>query len=240
MTTLDKEDEMKILQEEAVKTEETLLLKYNVVEDEKFYNFTSVSSGGWTLDGYSEEEMKAYKDKMRKSITDKIKSDSGYLKRVSNGVKKALSTPEYKMKASISQRKRFENPEERRKIGIRSKQMWDSLSKEERDKRVNKIVEYTKSEEYRKKQSERWSGENNPKFGTVMSEETKKMLADARREVCSRKTFMYDEQMNLVRTFDKRKEILEFLGVKGHSMLMNSIKNKKLYKGYYWSNELIK
>ena len=73
-----------------------------------------------------------------------------------------------------------------------------------------------------------------------MSEETKKMLADARREVCSRKTFMYDEQMNLVRTFDKRKEILEFLGVKGHSMLMNSIKNKKLYKGYYWSNELIK
>ena len=224
---------------EAREIEELLLSKYNVVEDEKFYNFTSVSSGGWTLDGYSEEEMEVYKEKMREKINNKIKSDSGYLKRVSEGVKRALSTPEYKKKASESQKKRFENPEERIKLGIRSKQMWDSLSKEERDRRVNKIVEYTKSEEHKKKQSERWSGKNNPKYGSTMSEETKVKLAEARREVCSRKTYMYDEQMNLVRVFDRRKDVLKFLGIKGHSMLMKCMKNGTLYMGYYWKNELI-
>ena len=29
--------------------------------------------------------------------------------------------------------------------------------------------------------------------------------------------------------------VLEYLGLKGHSGIIKAIKNKELYKGYYWS-----
>lgn len=225
-------------EEESCIIEQELVNKYDATNNEKFYNIHEGGSGGHTIKGYSEEEREAYRKKMRESLLNKIVNDKDYLKRVSVGVRKAQNY-EYRKRLSASQRKRYGSEEARKVIGEASKRVWENSTEEQRHNRTKGMIEYMKSEEAKKKQSEKWSGKNNPKYGTTMSEETKAKLAEARKEICSRKTYMYDEQMNLVRVFDRRKEILDFLGVKGHGMLMRSIKNNTLYKGFYWKNELV-
>lgn len=46
----------------------------------------------------------------------------------------------------------------------------------------------------------------------------------------------YDSNWKLIRKFDTVKETLEFLGMKGHTQLNKAIKNKTMYKNYYWSH----
>lgn len=45
---------------------------------------------------------------------------------------------------------------------------------------------------------------------------------------------MYDENHNLIKEFNTKQLVLEFLNVKGHAALNKAIKNKTLYKGHYW------
>ena len=47
---------------------------------------------------------------------------------------------------------------------------------------------------------------------------------------------MYDKDWNLIKIFNTKKLAMEFLGIKGHSALDKAIKNKTLYKNYYWKN----
>lgn len=42
--------------------------------------------------------------------------------------------------------------------------------------------------------------------------------------------------MNLIRIFNAKTAVLEFLQMKGHIGLDKAIKEKTLYKGYYWKN----
>ena len=51
--------------------------------------------------------------------------------------------------------------------------------------------------------------------------------------------YQYDENYNLVNVFETKGQAMEFLGIKGHSNLNKAIKNKRLYKGYYWSEEAV-
>ena len=50
---------------------------------------------------------------------------------------------------------------------------------------------------------------------------------------------MYNENFELVKKFNTVGLALEFLNLKGHTQLNNTIKNKTLYKGFYWSKEII-
>ena len=50
---------------------------------------------------------------------------------------------------------------------------------------------------------------------------------------------MYDKNFNLVKTFNTVGLALKFLNLKGHSQLNKAIKNKTLYKGFYWSKNII-
>ena len=49
-----------------------------------------------------------------------------------------------------------------------------------------------------------------------------------------RKIEMYDENYVLIKTFNAKTGVLEFLGMKGHTQLDKAIKEGTLYKGYYW------
>ena len=57
------------------------------------------------------------------------------------------------------------------------------------------------------------------------------------KAINGKKVYMYDENYNLLRIFNAKTAVLEFLGLKGHSGLDKAIKENKMYKGYYWSVE---
>lgn len=226
-------------EEESCEIERKLIDKYKATVSDKFYNIHEGGEGGYTLAGYSELQKEEYRHKMRVVIKNKIKTDASYLQRVSAGVRKAKGTSEYKEKSSKAQKRRYEKIEERLKTGLASKKVWDSLSEEQKANRVQGLIEHTNNPETKKQLSERWSGSNNPKFGTIMSEETKQMLADARREKCSRSIYMYDENWVLVEKFPTRAKAKEFLNTKGHTQLLHHMRNGTLYRGYYWSDKLL-
>ena len=52
-----------------------------------------------------------------------------------------------------------------------------------------------------------------------------------------KKINMYDENHILIKTFNAKTAALDFLGLKGHVGLDKAIKEKTLYKGYFWSVE---
>ena len=52
-----------------------------------------------------------------------------------------------------------------------------------------------------------------------------------------KKVNMYDENHNLIKTFNAKTAALQFLNMKGHVGLDKAIKEHTLYKGFYWSVE---
>ena len=45
---------------------------------------------------------------------------------------------------------------------------------------------------------------------------------------------MYDKDWKLIKTFNAKTAVLQFLNLKGHTQLDKAIKENTLYKGYYW------
>lgn len=116
-------------------------------------------------------------------------------------------------------------------------------------------------QKYRKWLSEKYSGEGNPMFGSKgaffgverpdHSNKMRELWQDenfklkilnrkyakgkrGKEHKKSRPIGMYDKNMGFVRSFDSLRFALDFLNVKGHSSLINSIRKNKLYKGHYW------
>lgn len=102
-------------------------------------------------------------------------------------------------------------------------------------KSINLLIERNKNrvwtEEQRKKISDSMkrhlSDKNNHNFYHKYGEESP-------YHVC---VLQYDYNRNFVKKFNSKKEVLEYLELKGHNGLNKAIKNKTLYKGYYWSIE---
>lgn len=226
-------------EEESCKIEKGLIDKYNASKDPKFYNIHEGGEGGYTLAGYSKEQKEHYRNKMSNIIRKKIKEDKTYIQKISEGVRRVQATPEYKENLSKGQRKRYEKEEERIKIGLASKKVWENSTEIQKQARIKGLLEYNKNEETRKILSERWQGKNNPKFGTTMSEETKQMLAKARQDKCSKAIYMYDKEWNFIKKFPTRQSVKDFLNIKGHTALLKHMRNGTMYKGYYWSEKLL-
>ena len=108
-----------------------------------------------------------------------------------------------------------------------------------------------KTEEYRKNMSIAVLGEKNGMYGKHHTEESKQKMSEHSKGKTSgekngmygkkgdkalngKKIEMYDENMNLIRTFNAKTAVLDFLNMKGHVSLDKAIKNGTLYKGYYW------
>ena len=97
-------------------------------------------------------------------------------------------------------------------------------------------------------------GINNANYGNYWTDEQKQKLSELRisngkskgelngmfgkkgdKAINGKKVYMYDENFNLIKCFNTVGLALDFLNVEGHSQLNKAIKNKTIYKGFYWS-----
>ena len=192
-------------EEENCLKEKEFIEKYNAVENQNFYNIHVGGKGGNTIAGWSEERRLEYSKKLSE------------------------------------QRKGELNP----RYGVH-------LSEETKEKiRQNRDTSYMQTEEYRKAMSTATSGEKNGMYGKHHTEESKQKMSEhsigkttgekngmygkkGDKALNGIKIEMYDEDMNLIRIFNAKTAVLEFLNMKGHTSLDKAIKNGTLYKGHYW------
>lgn len=112
-----------------------------------------------------------------------------------------------------------------------------------------KLKEYHKSQEFKKKMSEVTKGKKNPMTGKKHTDESKKKMSENRKgKAVGKENGNYgnhkgktvyqweDKDMTiLIKEHESMETALKSLGLIGHTQMMNAIRNKTLYKGYYWS-----
>ncbi|AEO93589.1 homing endonuclease [Bacillus phage G] len=186
--------------------------KYDAVNSTEFYNIHAGGYGGELRDGWNEERWEEYRNLLSELLSGE--NHPLYGKNHSNETKE--------------------------KISQRQLEHWANISEEDR-KEFSRIM------------SEAVSGEKNPNYGNKWSEEKKKQLSELRikngkskgelngmygkkgeNAITGKKVYMYDENNKLLKTFNTVGLALEFLNLKGHSQLNKAIKDKTLYKSYYW------
>ena len=189
--------------------EKQFIALYNAVSNPLFYNIHEGGSGGNTTAGYSLEEKEALRRKL--SEVNRGKRNGMYGKHHTEETKAFLS-------------------------------YWVEF---ERDN------SHYRTEEFRNKMSELTIGSNNGMYGKKHSEESKRKMSEnskgktsgkkngmygksGNNAINGKRIEMYDEHHNLIQTFKAKTAVLQFLGLKGHTQLDKAIKNKTLYKGYYW------
>lgn len=189
--------------------EKEFIALYQATSSPEFYNLHEGGRGGNTTAGYSQEEKEALRRKL--SEVNKGEKNGMYDKHHSEETKAYLS-------------------------------YWAEF---ERDNSVYR------TEEFRQKMSELTKGENNGMYGKKHTEESKQKMSknsigktagekngmygkSGDKALNGKRIEMYDEERNLVRTFNAKTAVLQFLGMKGHTQLDKAIKNGTLYKGYYW------
>lgn len=189
--------------------EKQFIALYNAVSNPLFYNIHEGGCGGNTTAGYTSEEKEALRRKL--SEVNRGKNNGMYGKHHSEETKAFLS-------------------------------YWAEFERDNFPYRT---------EEFRQKMSEKTKGSNNGMYGKKHTEESKqKMSVNSKGKTAGEKNGMYgksgnqalngkriemyDENWNLVQTFNAKTAVLQFLGMKGHTQLDKAIKNQTLYKGYYW------
>lgn len=191
---------------------------YNAVEDPNFYNIADGGQGGYVTKGYTPEQ----REEVNKKISESLKGEKHpqYGKPLSDEQKEKISKS---LKEYWTEERRKERSE--KYTGELNPMYGKHQTKESQEKRIahTDFASY-RTEEYRQKMSKATSGEKNGNYGNV-GEKAKNGVHIQ----------MLDEQGNLIKEFNTKKLVLEFLNVKGHNALNKAIKEKKLYKGYYWN-----
>ena len=189
--------------------EKQFIALYNAVSNPLFYNIHEGGCGGNTTAGYTPEEKEALRRKL--SEVNRGKNNGMYGKHHSEETKAFLS-------------------------------YWAEFERDNSPYRT---------EEFRQKISEKTKGSSNGMYGKKHTEESKqKMSINSKGKTAGEKNGMYgksgnqalngkriemyDENYNLIQTFNAKTAVLQFLGMKGHTQLDKAIKNGTLYKGYYW------
>ncbi len=186
---------------------------YNAVKSDEFYNIHIGGSGGYTIAGYSDRQLHEFKQKMKKI-------NSG----VRNGMYGKSHSTDTKIK--ISNTRRMKN------------------------------YPYFKTDEFRSKMSAVTKGANNGMYGKNHSIKAReKMSINSKGKTLASKNGMYGKKgkdaingkqiiqykdanmTELVNVFNTVLGALEYLDIKGHVSLNKAIKNKTMYKGYYWSKK---
>ena len=196
-------------EQENCKKEIEFITAYNAIEDPMFYNIHQGGAGGNTMAGYSDEEKQEYREKM--SL---LMSGEG------NGMYGKHHTEQTK----------------------------DFLSHWATNERDNSTY---RTKEFREKMSVVTSGSNNGMYGKKHTEESKQKMSinsigktsgekngmygkSGDKAINGKKIAMYNENNELVKIFNAKTAVLQFLGLKGHTQLDRAIKEQSLYKGYYW------
>ena len=204
-------------QKQLEELEKFYIKKYNATNDRNFYNIHVGGNGGNTIAGYTPEQKEQYRLKMRDALLN-------------------CENPPYGKPLS---------QEAKDKISKKQLQRWANMSEEEKIK-FSQIM------------SNAVKGERNPNYGNHWTEEQKNELSELRikngkskgelngmfgksgeNAINGKTIYMYDKNFNLVKTFNTVGLALKFLNLKGHSQLNKAIKNKTLYKGFYWSKNII-
>lgn len=184
---------------------------HNAVKDPNYYNL---------LEGGSNEYSLERKEKISNSL--KGENHPFYGKHHSEETKN-------KIKESL---KKYWTEERRKEQSERYKGEKNPMyGKHHSKETIQKIIQnndYTsyRTEEYRQKMSKATSGEKNGNYGNI-GEKAKN----------GKHILMYDENYKLIKIFNTKKMALEFLNTKGHTALDKAIREKKLYKGYYWEQQ---
>ena len=138
-------------------------------------------------------------------------------------------------------------------------------TKEVREKMSKSLKGRKMPEDFKKKVSERMRGrlvsqETREKLreiniGRHHTEKTKKKLSKITEERLADKhnhpfygktggqaarhktVIQFDKNWKEIRTFGSKKEAFEYLGVKGHSKFNEAIRNKEMYRGFYWAEK---
>lgn len=190
---------------------------YNAVKSSKFYNIADGGQGGYVTKGYTQEQRLA----TNKKISESIRGDKHpmYGRTTSEETKT-------KIKNSLAE---YWTEERRQERSDQYKGENNPMyGKHQSQESIQKRIEHTdfsayRTAEYRQKMSIATSGDKNGNYGNIGE------LAKNGRHI-----LMYDKDMNLIREFNTKRIALEFLNIKGHTALDRAIKQKTLYKDYYW------
>ena len=198
-------------EEENNKKEKEFIALYNATTNPLFYNIHEGGNGGNTQKGFTQEQKENFRKKM--SEITRGQNNGMYGKKHSENTKEFLS-------------------------------FWALFLRD------NSVY---RTDDFRKKMSENTSGSKNGMYGKTHSEISKKKMSDSsigktsgikngmygksgENAINGKSLEMYDKDWNLIKIFNTKKLAMEFLGIKGHSALDKAIKNKTLYKNYYWKN----
>lgn len=184
---------------------------FNATKNTNFYNIHEGGSGGNTWIGKSEKEKQHFKVKMSK---------------LTSGVKNGM----YNKHHSLTTRNKISQI------------------------RLSKYYPYFHSEEFKEKMSKVTSGELNGMYNKRHTDKSKQLMSvNSKGKTLGSKNGMYNKKgekaingkklyqykdsnfTELVNTFNTVGCALSYLNIKGHSALYKAIRNKTLYKGYYWS-----
>lgn len=190
---------------------------YNAVQNPQYYNIAQGGQGGLLMKGYSEKEKKKIYEQRQK-----------YYKKENHPMYGKHHSEETKQKIKDSLAKYWTEQKRKERSNQYKGENNPMYGKHKSLESIQKQVAHTdyqsyRTEEYRKKMSEATSGEKNGNYGNV-GEKAKN----------GKHIFMYDSNHILIKKFNTKRLALQFLKVKGHSSLDNAIKNKTLYKNYYW------
>ena len=128
------------------------------------------------------------------------------------------------------------NPMYGKKHSEKTKEFLSYYAEFERDN------SHYRTEEFRQKMSQLTKGKNNGMYGKKHSEESKqKMSINSKGKTSGEKNGMYgksgnnalngkhiemyDENWNLIQTFNAKTAVLQFLGMKGHTQLDKAIRD---------------
>ncbi len=195
-------------EQENSQKEKEFIKAFNAVKDKNFYNIHEGGDGGNTTAGWTKEQKQLHSQKMSKKYT-------------------GSNNPRYGVHLTEETKNKIKN---------------------------NRNTDYMKTKEYREKMSIAVSGERNGMYGKKHTEYSKQLMSQnskgknigekngmygkkGNNALNGKKVYMYDKDWNLLQIFNAKTAVLDYLGLTGHSGLNKAIKNKTLYKGFYWSVE---
>ena len=203
-------------EEENCEKEKYYIELYNAIESDNFYNIAEGGQGGFVTRGYTEEQ----RQQVNKKISQQLKKN--HPMKGKHHTEQTKEKIKEKLKEYWTEERRME--QSKRYMGENNPMYGKKHTEESIQKMVaNRNLDFMKTPQYRQKMSKATSGQKNGNYGNK-DEKAKN----------GKHILMYDQQHNLIRTFNTKTMALKFLQIKGHTQLDNAIKKKSLYRGYYW------
>lgn len=180
----------------------------------KYYNIHEGGYGGNTIKGYSEEQKEQYKLKMKKSCAKLSKMFKGKKRDKQTCENISCATRKYWKNISDAKRQQFAQIMSNAVMGTKNPNYGNHWNKKQKQVQSEKM-------------KGRLVGEKNGMFGHKNENALNGKIV-----------YMYDEKMNLIKIFNTKQMVLDYLGLKGHTQLNNAIKSGIPYKGYIFKMEL--